>query len=72
MSNITAWLNATVMRSTFVAPTRGLGMGDVCLHIDGYTGIFAGSTTVTPLRKRHLDAFQAPVPAHVPWSPPVP
>jgi hypothetical protein len=72
MSNITAWLNETVVRSTFVAPTRGLGMGDVCLQATGYTGIFGASSAVTPLRKRHLDAFQAPVPAPTPWSPPVP
>lgn len=59
------WLSTTVTRSTFVVPTHGFGTGDVCLQA-------AGSSAVTTMRKRHLDAIQAtPVRGRTPWSPPV-
>ena len=73
MSNITTWLNETVTPSTFVVPTHGFGMGDVCPQAAGYaTGFSGGISAVTPMRKRHLDAVQAtPVWGRTPWSPPV-
>jgi hypothetical protein len=65
MSNTTYWLSKTVTRSALVVPTHGFGMGDVCLQA-------AGSSAVTPMRKRHADAIQAtPVTGRMPWSPPV-
>jgi hypothetical protein len=65
MSNNAYWLSQTVTRSTLVAPTHGFGMGDVCLQA-------GGSSAVTTMRKRHLDAIQAtPVSGRMPWSPPV-
>lgn len=67
MSNNTSWLTQTVTRSTFVAPTHGFGMGDVCPQAG-----LAASAAVTTMRKRHTDATQAiRVSAHSPWSPPV-
>lgn len=65
MSNNAYWLSKTVMRSTLVVPTHGFGMGDVCPQA-------AGSSAVTTMRKRHLDAIQAtPGSGRTPWSPPV-
>ena len=65
MSNNTWQVRKTVTRSTFVVPTHGFGMGDVCPQA-------AGFSAVTPMRKRHLDAIQAtPGSALAPWSPPV-
>jgi len=72
MSNNTAWLNETVVRSTLVVPTHGFGMGDVCPQAAYTTGFSGGSAAVTTMRKRHLDAIQAtPVTGRQPWSPPV-
>ena len=65
-------LKQTVMRSTLVVPTHGLGTGDVCLQAFGYTTGFSGGIwAVTPMRKRHADVAQA-TPGPLPWSPPVP
>lgn len=60
--SINIWLNTTVVRSSFIAPTHGRGMGDVCPKA-GYSG---------SLKRRHADAFQATTPGSgLPWSPPV-
>jgi hypothetical protein len=65
MSNNAYWLSKAVTRSTLVVPTHGFGMGDVCPQA-------AGSSAVTTMRKRHLDAIQAtPATGPTPWSPPV-
>ncbi|MBO9521617.1 MAG: hypothetical protein J7518_08780 [Nocardioidaceae bacterium] len=62
MSN-NIWLNTTVVRSAFVAPTNGYGMGDVCPK---------AAVNVSSLKRRHADAFQATTPGSgLPWSPPV-
>ncbi|HEY0902955.1 MAG TPA: hypothetical protein VGE14_03620 [Marmoricola sp.] len=67
MSNNTSWLNQTVTRSSFVAPTHGFGMGDVCPQ----TGL-AAAVGATTMHKRHTDAIQATWASAVqPWSPPV-
>jgi hypothetical protein len=67
MSNTTTWIN-TVMRSRSVAPTHGVGMGDVCPqalgHKAGY-GVLAAAS-----RQRHFDAAPATLASAPPWSPP--
>lgn len=66
MSN-NIWRNTTVVRSAFVVPTHGLGMGDVCLMSAAST-VYSGAGSL----KRHTDAFQATTPGSgLPWSPPV-
>ena len=71
MSKTTWQLEQTVTRSTFVVPTHGSGMGDVCPQAVGYSAGFPAGSAVA-LRKRHLDAIQAtPGSARLPWSPPV-
>ena len=71
MANNTRWLAQTVTRSTFVVPTHGFGMGEVCPQA-GYATDFVGGSAVATMRKRHLDAIQAtPGSARMSWSPPV-
>jgi hypothetical protein len=65
MTNNAYWLSKAVTRSTFVVPTHGFGMGDVCPQA-------AGVSAAATMRTRHLDAIQAtPATGRTPWSPPV-